>query len=722
MSASVRVGGQSVDVVEPDGALWPPEPAAPVLAISRVKTRVDRRIIEAWAEALRAAGWNLTLTNDITDAIRSARANDLIVPVGIAWLPISSAATARAGELAAGLLGGWARGQAQGRIFAKNPRRCRVLVGEPACFGELRSRWNERSGKPGQKGADFAAFVARQADITLHRSELRIRGDRYRSPRAVVDEVMTSRGFSEGLERLCATLSRSDEGVVADVRAYLDEMASEQHKLVVDLWARWARRLYSGAYQLRVDQTSLACVRELGTRHPLVFLPSHRSNLDPYVMASLLYENGMAQNHTLGGINMAFWPIGPLGRRVGVVFIRRSFRDNEVYRFTLRRYLGFLVSKRFNLEWYIEGGRSRTGKLLPPRLGLLTYLADAVEESSLDDLYAVPTAIVYDLLHEAKGMTTESKGHAKRGEGLAWLLRYAWMQRGDLGSVHVKFGEPVNLGKMLRNLSADDGSADNATRRLARSKIGFEICVRINRATLVTAPAVLLFALLGADDRALTLQEVDKVTSPVLAYVLARGIPLADDARDLASINSVEQTLEHLVRHDLVESYAGGIDRVYRVGPNQEMVAAFYRNSIIHWFVTRSILEVALLAPAAAGSSEDSIERAWTEALRLRDLLKFEFFFPEKREFREELLTELALVTPDLLIGGTGLRDAGRSLAASPVLVANRTLRSFVEAYSIVADHLAMLGTEPAEPFLTLCNRSRFRSDHMLGLLAVGCW
>ena len=139
-------------------------------------------------------------------------------------------------------------------------------------------------------------------------------------------------------------------------------------------------------------------------------------------MSSVTYENGFPANHIVGGINMGFWPLGPLGRRVGVVWIRRSFGGNEVYKYALRRYLAHLASKRFNLEWYIEGGRSRTGKLLPPRMGLLNYLAKGVEEAGVEEVMLVPVSIVYDRLNELVETTSQARGAKKRPEGTRWLV------------------------------------------------------------------------------------------------------------------------------------------------------------------------------------------------------------------------------------------------------------------------------------------------------------
>jgi len=665
--------------------LAPVTTATVVLALTR--SSVQLRACQAWAQRVHPVA---SCVSDVRRAVRLAEPDGLVVPVrlGPAWQDGNAALAAS--------------------VLASRLGHGRVVEGDPATLTELVDRWVERSGVPltGRPSDDpgFVAFVARQADIALERAELSVLGERFRRPREAVEEVLTSAGFADAVSALSHRLGRSREGVLVDVRAYLEEMASKQNRVVVDLWTRWARFLHGRSYRLDVDAESFEPVQTLAAGHPLVFLPSHRSNLDPYVMASVLYDGGLPLNHTLGGINMAFWPIGPLGRRVGVVFIRRSFRDNEVYRFVLQRYLGFLVSKRFNLEWYVEGSRSRTGKLLPPKLGLLGYLIDAVDELERDDVFAVPTSITYDVLPEAGEMTAESRGSVKQREGLGWLVRYARTQRGDLGEVHVRFGEPLRLSEALASFQPAGTLPGSDAARLARSKIGFEVCNRINKATPITGPSLLLFALLGVEGRALTLAEVVEVVDPVLRYARQRRIPLVDEAAGLATPAGAQRLLAFLAGHGLLEEFTGGPEPVYRIAPDRGLVAAFYRNSVLHWFVTRAIVELVLLdlprhADGAVPAGSRLVRAGNDEAWRLRDLLKFEFFFPERREFDDALAAEVALIAPDWQDRSTAELPAVRdALLDSGLLVAHRTLRSFVESYSVVADHLVALGEAAADP------------------------
>jgi hypothetical protein len=195
----------------------------------------------------------------------------------------------------------------------------------------------------------------------------------------------------------------------------LREIAATHSPLVIDLVAWLIRLLYTQGYgrQLYYDRDQLAEVKALAQQNPVVFLPSHKSNLDHLVLQYALHENGHAPNHTAGGINMNFFPVGPLVRRSGTFFIRRSFRDDEIYKFVLHHYIDYLIEKRFSLEWYIEGGRSRSGKLLPPKFGMLAYVVDAYRRGKSEDVFLIPVSIAYDQIQDVGGYAAEQRGGAK---------------------------------------------------------------------------------------------------------------------------------------------------------------------------------------------------------------------------------------------------------------------------------------------------------------------
>jgi glycerol-3-phosphate O-acyltransferase len=675
------------EVLAPD-ADWAGSGEISTVLLVEGATAVDRTVVDRWL----SNGGSATpvpsqprVARCAAEATQLARDGDApIAPVRVAWLPPGTDGDRRWRPRDLAKLRGRSglSARERERILVEEPDRCRILIGEPARLSALRSKMAERHETPGTGQLD--AFVEQQARLTLDRAERSLIGSRYKLPRGVKEELIADPRFTRGIAGLAAELGRPSIEIRAQALADLEEMATRQSPLMRELWARWARLLYSRAYELDYDERVLEQLREIGREHPLVFLPTHKSNLDGYVLASLLYEHGFPPNHTLGGINMAFWPLGPVGRRVGVIWIRRTIREDPVYRWVLRQYLAYLVGRRFNLEWYIEGGRTRTGKLLPPKMGLLRYLVDAIAEAGVDDVRVVPVSIVYDQLDEVAEMAAESRGAVKHAEGLRWLVGYARQLNRPSGRIQVRFGETLEISKTL----AAHGAADDP--RLALSKLAFDICTRINRATPLTRTGLVTLALLGLDGRSLTAAEVRGVLTSFQQYAQARQLPGADETSSLTSPGALEATLSTLEERGVVGCYWGGPEPVYAIGGDNELVAAFYRNGVIHWFVNRAIAELALVRVAEDDSRSEPIELAWSEAFRLRDVLKFEFFFAEKAEFRTEMREELTVIDPSWTShSGVPLADLGAALTRSGGLVAHRVLRSFLEAYHVVARALA---------------------------------
>jgi glycerol-3-phosphate O-acyltransferase len=515
-----------------------------------------------------------------------------------------------------------------------------------------------------------------------------------------VGAIAGSDAFREALGRLASEQGRRSDVVEREARAALGEMVAVQTDLALgglDRLARFALR----AYDIEADTDALDGLRALNRNHALVFLPSHKSYLDPFILRGALGGAGLPCNHILGGVNVSFWPMGPVLRRSGVVFIRRSIKDDAVYKLALRSYLGYLVERRYNLEWYLEGGRSRTGKLRPPRLGVLAYLVEAFRERGVDDVFLVPVSIAYDQLQEVAAMAAEEHGGQKKAESFGWMLQYLRSQGQRLGKAYVNLAEPVSLRQVRteRKLAPD---------KIIVGKIAFEVLHRINRVTPITPTSLLTLALLGLGDRALTPAEIRSVLDPLLDYVAVRKLPQAGTV-DLATPAGLRPALDALVSSKVVTRYAGGVEPVYGIGENQHLVAAYSRNRIIHFFVTRAITELVLLhlvrRPVGQPGEPDLGTRAWAEALRLRDLLKYEFFFAAKPEFAEELRAELTILDPDWERRAGDPTAIATGLAELPLLLGHRVLGSFLEAYTVVGDRLAARPPGPVDEkeFLAEC-------------------
>jgi len=504
-----------------------------------------------------------------------------------------------------------------------------------------------------------------------------------RSRKSYAQEVLEGTRIRQQIAQLAERLQRPLQEVADEVRSGLEEIVTVQNPLYSAMFDYGLGPMHIRAWTIEADHAALARLRQLNRERPLVFLPTHRSYADAFILTRVLRDAGLPRNHILGGNNLGFFPLGTIIRRSGGVLVRRSFQDDEVYKFVVREYLGYLAAQGRNLEWYMEGGRSRTGKLRPPKYGLLRYLVDSIQSGAAQDMLLVPVSMTYDQLHEIGVMAAEEAGAAKAKEGLRWLAGYARMQQKWIGTAFVRFGEPMSLREALERADSDTGG-----RRWTVEKIAFEVFQRINRVTPVTSPALVTLALLGVRDRALTLAEVRNLVQPLLDYAAARGLPsgqldcLGDDA-------GLEEVLDALARSGVVRRYQQGVQPVFGINPGQHTVAAFYRNSAIHWFINRALLELALFG-AIDSAEADPLPQAWEQAFALRDLLKFDFFFSDRQTFSEEIKAESRLL--DAAFREKAATSAGRRqlLQQAPFLIAHRVLTAFLEAYYVVADRLAV--------------------------------
>ena len=234
-------------------------------------------------------------------------------------------------------------------------------------------------------------------------------------------EVLGSERFQTQIAELAQTLDRPLSEVKKDAARAVGGMVAVESKTFGVLMDRVLGDAHTKAWTLDSDPAELQRLKALNAKRSLVFLPTHRSYADVFVLTKVLLDAGMPRNHILGGDNLSFFPFGTIARRASGVFIRRNFNDDEVYKLVVREYLRHLLASGANLEWYMEGGRSRTGKLRPPKYGLLRYLIDAFRSGAAEDVMIVPVSITYDRLHELASMAAEEGGEKKTKENLAWL-------------------------------------------------------------------------------------------------------------------------------------------------------------------------------------------------------------------------------------------------------------------------------------------------------------
>ncbi|ALH81754.1 glycerol-3-phosphate 1-O-acyltransferase [Sphingopyxis macrogoltabida] len=670
------------------------EEAADRLYIIDARNRVERRILLDWIHATagdlggdRAPQWaSLSIADgdhaldlDQLKARLAGAPGRQVVPLRVAWR-IPGFERDRALKFRHLIFGdprqpGPLRSQF---ILWRDRRRAQILVGEAATQAALKDRFLAQTGggDGGEEGgAEYAGFVARQAGLALDVAERGIRGSRYKVPRFVADGLRTSPKFRAALAELSETLGRPVGDLYREARPLMKEVIARPSALFLDLRAKLDRMMFGGyAPEMEADAVELARLRSILREHPTCILFTHKTYIDGATPSRLLYENDMPMLHSFGGANLDIAVMGEFFRRSGMIFIRRSFQGQPVYKVVLRHYIAWLLAKRFPLSWAFEGTRSRLGKLMPPKYGLMKYVLDAAHATGTRDVHFVPFVTSFDLIRDVEEYAAEQTGRNKKPESLSWFLGYMRSLRAPSGRIRLDIGNPVVIDM-----------APGPDDKRALEKIAFAVAVEANRVTPLTVTSVMCLILLGTAPRGVTATELLATIAAVADWARARGIRLSKELEsgDDAALSA---TVDTLVASGLLTRYEAGSESVYSIDPAKHPMASYYRNIIVHHFLDRAMIEIALFE-LRDGDSKDATAAFWAKIDRLRDLFKFEFFYPPRGEHMAALQAELERIDPvwDRRLA-SGDRGVAQLIRRCQPLVGHAILLPFAEAYSVVAD------------------------------------
>jgi glycerol-3-phosphate O-acyltransferase len=676
---------------------WPARNGERVLFLLDARNSLEQDILQQWihhhtasgSDEFRAPQVSLDLGDD-RGGIDSAQLvmalalpdDTLVVPLRVAWQP--SAEAINSGPRVRDLVFGDPRhpnARRARKILEQSPERMHVVSGLPDTVSNLRLRFEQHhdidEGETQQR--EFAQFVARQAAVVLDMAERKLQGGRYKVPRHVAASLLASQEYNLAVEQLARETGRDKEDLLKEASGYMDELVSVPNTFWLDFYARFNDFCLGLGYEKDIvyDKAAVENLRRIVRDYPSMLLWTHKTYLDGMVVPKVMYENDFPMPHMFGGANMNFPGLGFLLHRAGAIFIKRSFQDNELYKITLRHYIGYLMEKRFPMNWAFEGTRSRLGKLMPPRYGLLKYVLEACHETDARDIHIVPISIGYDLIRDVEEYATEQTGRGKGAETLRWFIGYIRSLARPMGKVYMDIGEPVVL---QRAPDPDD--------KLSLSKIAFEVAVEANQVTPITFPSLVTMSLLGAAPKALTEDELVEDLNSLLRWAEARELRISPDFnREFAE--QMEGLLGIMIDENIVTRYDEGPEVVYGIALEQHPVASYYRNTVIHFFVNKAIIELALLK-ASEREGPEALDVFWAEVDELRDLFKFEFFYAPTEEFHRQIGEEVARYHADWeSLVGQGAVGFGVMLENMAPLVSHVTLLTYAEAYSVVAALLA---------------------------------
>ena len=533
----------------------------------------------------------------------------------------------------------------------------------------------------------IAHKLARVARIHFSRQKLAASGPNLPNRQALFNRLMKSKAIEKAIEDEAKSKNISIEKARKEAHAIMDEIAADFSYSLIKNGERALGWLWNRIYQ-GLNITNAATVRKLAQDgHEIVYVPCHRSHMDYLLLSYVLYREGMVPPHIAAGINLNFFPAGPIFRRGGAFFIRRSFKGNKLYSTIFREYLAELFSKGYSVEYFSEGGRSRTGRLLQAKTGMLAMTIQAMLRGLNRPVTLVPVYIGYEHVMEVGTYAKELRGKRKEKENASLVLRTIRKLR-NFGQGYVNFGEPIPLNQYLNDKAPEwtkdidpMGSSKPQWLNPVVNDLATKMMTHINDAAATNALTLCATALLASRQRALS---HDSLINQIDCYLsILKNVPYS------STYTVPEDNAESLVKHaqslDKFMIETDSMGDIVSLDRNQSILMTYYRNNIIHLLALPS-----LIAQMLVRHQRLSLEQIQQNVALIYPFLKQELFLSIDED-KLDTLTESyvnELVSQGLLSQSEDKQVAINPANSQVLVLLGRTITETLQRYSIALNLL----------------------------------
>ncbi|MCB0417906.1 MAG: 1-acyl-sn-glycerol-3-phosphate acyltransferase [Bdellovibrionales bacterium] len=492
------------------------------------------------------------------------------------------------------------------------------------------------------------AKATRRKILVLTQQEMRIiLGPRYDSPHLVKESILRDAEITATIARLSKAEGVDPKKIMQRAYQNLTEIVANYKVRTVEVLYVFLRWMFTKVFDgVEYSSEQIEEVREIMRKRSVVFIPCHRSHFDYLVMPYVLFENDIVTPHIAAGVNLSFWPVGSVLRSAGAFFIRRSFRGDELYALCLKKYVEYILKNRTPFKFFIEGTRSRSGKMLPPAYGILKTVLERFQNHIVEDIALIPVSITYDEVPEEGTYSQELGGKKKTEESTAALLKSRRVIKRKMGRVYLRFAPFLSV-KEIEELSRE--KAETST--LMLQKTAFRVSKSICDVTPITPKAIVSTILLNHQISTLSLEEILRLASMVANYLRWAKTPMTV-GRDSEIKRAIEQIVRTQRRRGVIGSAEDTVPRLYFCEESKRTLLNYYKNNAIHALVLPGITLLAAMKMASR-HGEYQQEQLLNYATELRNLLKFDFFFNPTSEFREEITHLLEYFLPETARNGT---------------------------------------------------------------------
>jgi glycerol-3-phosphate O-acyltransferase len=463
----------------------------------------------------------------------------------------------------------------------------------------------------------------------IEREERIIKGPALKDRLELFDLVLWDKRFQKEIDELSEVTGVAKETFREKAVSYLDEIAANYNMTVIyisDAVVSWVcKNIYS---DIEVDMDGLKKIRDAAKKSPLVIVPSHKSHMDYLILSPLFFHNNLTPPHIAAGVNLSFFPMGPIFRRTGAFFMRRTFKGDPLYPIVFSAYVKTLLSEGYSIEFFIEGGRSRTGKLVMPKLGLLSIILQAYLSRDIEDISFVPVSISYDKIMEEESHIKEMSGVKKEKENLASMIKNRGLLKKRYGRAFVNFNDPISLKDFFSTSGYTPEEITKTELEGFQYNLAYKIVHSINEVSVVLPSQLVSAAFMTQIKGALLWEELVETVRFLLDYLKLTGARISESLDSPRS--AVSETLSSLIDEKLVEIVKHeqeddeeDFEKIFFVPEGKRLNLEFYKNSTLHFFLPPAFISLSILSHRSGVSKEQIIE----DYTSLRKLFKYDFIY-----------------------------------------------------------------------------------------------
>jgi len=519
-------------------------------------------------------------------------------------------------------------------LFFRYFRRAFIDVGPFVNLGEhLPQEWSPETVR--EAGRDLCDKLLDHID----RQRRVVLGPQLKTRQQFRELVLDDLEMRQDLETTAAERNKSVKNIRKQAAAYFDEIAANYNAVYVHLWDYVLTFIFERIFEgVEVDEEGLSRVREAARRGTMIYVPCHRSHIDYLVLNYILFKHQLHTPRVAAGKNLSFWPMGHIFRNSGAFFLRRTFRNMPLYEKVFTKYVQTLIEYEYPLEFFIEGGRSRSGKMIMPKFGLLSIALDTLAKERCDDLMFVPAHIGYDQIMEEQYYVRELGGTEKKKESLFQVIKARKFLRRRYGTVYIRFAEPISARSYFSEQSSEVFENPDLKREAYRG-FSFHLIHSINNVTTVTPLSLVVTAISAIPYRGFSCVEISKIARMYVDYLSHIGAPLQETVLDPAKcVRTVLSMLEERGKIDYLEGEDPGDEEFYLIDDDKRISLEYYKNNAIHHFVPAAFISLSLLSKESLTASKAELD---ADVEFLGETLQFEFIL-DKQCLSPEAMEDLA--------------------------------------------------------------------------------